>query len=114
MLNPGPLGNISVLGRDTGYTVKYSPLSEGTPKGKGLYLSVYLEPSPNTDMISFLRIIMVNFCIVLQGSVILEEMVLGGHYITVHSLLATLHSILTRTNTGCFVYWEIHFSKREI
>ena len=95
MLNPGPLGNISVLGRDTGYTVKYSPLSEGTPKGKGLYLSVYLEPSPNTDMISFLRIIMVNFCIVLQGSVILEELILsilGWEGNILHSLGAISHS----------------------
>ena len=26
--------NVSVLGRDNGYTVKYSPSSEGVPKGK--------------------------------------------------------------------------------
>ena len=28
---------VSVLRRDEGYTVKYSPPSEGTPKGVGLY-----------------------------------------------------------------------------
>ena len=42
---------VSVLGRDKGYTFKYNPLPEGTPKGKGLYLTVYLESSPNTDII---------------------------------------------------------------
>ena len=26
---------------------------EGTPEGKGLYLTVYSESSPNTDIISF-------------------------------------------------------------
>ena len=30
---------VSALGRDNGYTVKYSPLPEGTPIGKGLYLT---------------------------------------------------------------------------
>ena len=48
---------VSVLGRDQGYTVKYNPLpegvSEGTPEAKGLYLTVYPELSPNTDIISF-------------------------------------------------------------
>ena len=39
---------VSVLGRDEGYTVKYSPPPEGTPKGEGLYLTVYSESSPNT------------------------------------------------------------------
>ena len=34
---------MSVLGRDKGYTVKYNPLPEGTPEGKGLYLTVYPE-----------------------------------------------------------------------
>ena len=36
----------SGLGQDKGYTVNYSPLSEGTSKGKGLYLTVYLKSSP--------------------------------------------------------------------
>ena len=52
---------VSVLGQDKGYTVKYNPLPEGvlrakpegTPEGKGLYLTVYPESSPNTDSISF-------------------------------------------------------------
>ena len=37
--------------------VKYTPLPEGvpegTPEGKGLYLIVYPESSPKTDIISF-------------------------------------------------------------
>ena len=47
------LYTVSVLGRDEGYTVKYNPLPEGVPDGEGLYLSVYPELSPNTDIISF-------------------------------------------------------------
>ena len=48
---------MSVLGRDKGYTVKYKLLPEGVPEGtsegKGLYLTVYPELSPNKDIISF-------------------------------------------------------------
>ena len=48
---------ISVLGREEGCTVKYSPthegVPEGTPEGGGVYLTVYPESSPNTDIISF-------------------------------------------------------------
>ena len=52
---------VSVLGREEGYTVKYTPLPEGVPKGeaqgysegKGVYLTVYPELSPNRDSISF-------------------------------------------------------------
>ena len=48
---------VSILGRDKGYTVKYNPLPEevpkGTIKGKGLYLTVYHDSSPNTRIISF-------------------------------------------------------------
>ena len=50
---------MSVLGLDSGYTVKYniclqefpqaSPL--GTPSGKGLYLPVYLSSGPITDKV---------------------------------------------------------------
>ena len=42
---------MSVLGLNSGYTVKYNPLPlpSGTPSGKGLYLTVYPELSPNTD-----------------------------------------------------------------
>ena len=57
------LCTVSVLGRDEGYTVKYNPLPErfpegrekpeGTPEGKGLYLTMYPNLSPNTDIISF-------------------------------------------------------------
>ena len=39
--------NVSVLGRDKGYTVKYNPspegVPEGTPEGQGVYLNVYPE-----------------------------------------------------------------------
>ena len=48
---------LSVFGQDEGYTIKYNPLPsgvpEGTPEGKGLYLTIYPELSPNTDIISF-------------------------------------------------------------
>ena len=48
---------VSVLGRDEGYTVKYTPcLKEfprakpgGIPEGEGVYLTVYPELSPNMD-----------------------------------------------------------------
>ena len=47
---------VSVLGREEGYTVKYTPLPEGvpegTPEGEGVYLTVYPESSPNTENIS--------------------------------------------------------------
>ena len=43
--------NVSKLGQDEGYKVKYSPSHEGTPKGKRLYLTVHPESSPNTDII---------------------------------------------------------------
>ena len=42
---------VSVLGQDKGYMVKYSPSSEGTPKDKGFYLTVYPELNPNTNSI---------------------------------------------------------------
>ena len=38
---------MSVLGLDSGYTVKYNPL----PSGKGLYLTVYPLSRPNTDTV---------------------------------------------------------------
>ena len=41
---------VSVLGREEGYMVKYNP--HGTPEGKGVFLTVYPESSPNTDSIS--------------------------------------------------------------
>ena len=40
---------VSVLRREEGYTVKYTPLSEGG----GVYLTVDPESSPYTDIISF-------------------------------------------------------------
>ena len=40
---------MSVLGRDEEDTVNYNAL----PEGKGLYLTVYPELSPNMDIISF-------------------------------------------------------------
>ena len=49
--------NISVLGQDKGFTVKYNPLPEevpeGAPEGKGLYVTVYPKLSPNLNIISF-------------------------------------------------------------
>ena len=48
---------VSVLRREKGYTVKYNLLPEGvpdaTPEGKGIYLTVYPESSPNADIILF-------------------------------------------------------------
>ena len=38
---------MSVLGLDSGYTVKYNPL----PSGKGLYLTLYPLSRPNTDTV---------------------------------------------------------------
>ena len=61
LVSPG-MYTVSVLGRDERYMVKSNPLPEGvvprakpkgTPKGKGLYLTVYPESSPKTDIISF-------------------------------------------------------------
>ena len=46
-----PLYTVFVLGRDKGYTAKYNPLPEGTPEGKGLYLTVYPKSSPNKDIV---------------------------------------------------------------
>ena len=44
---------MSVLGLDSGCTVKYnflpSGVPSGTPSGKGLYLAVYPLFCPNTD-----------------------------------------------------------------
>ena len=52
-------GNIvSVLGREEGYTVKYTAWrarTKGTPEGKGVYLTIYPESSPNTGSISFVQ-----------------------------------------------------------
>ena len=46
---------MSVLGLDSGCTVKYNPLPSGvplgTPSGKGLYLTVYPSSRPNTDTV---------------------------------------------------------------
>ena len=38
---------MSVLGLDSGYTVKYTP----PPSGGGVYLTVYPSSRPNTDTI---------------------------------------------------------------
>ena len=46
---------MSVLGLDSGYTVKYNPLPSGVPSGtpscKGLYLIEYPSSCPNTDTV---------------------------------------------------------------
>ena len=42
---------MSVLGLDSGYTVKYSPSPSGVPLGEGLYLTVYPSSHPNTDTV---------------------------------------------------------------
>ena len=52
---------VSILGREEGHTVKYTPPPEGVPEGKarktseggGVYLTVYPKLSPNSDIISF-------------------------------------------------------------
>ena len=44
--------NVSVLGQEEGYTVKYTPPPEGVPEGRGVYFTVYPTSSPNTDIIS--------------------------------------------------------------
>ena len=52
---------MSVLGLDSGYTVKYTPspsgapraLPSGTPSGGGVYLPLYPSFRPNTDTIKF-------------------------------------------------------------
>ena len=38
-----------LLGLDSGYTVKYSPLPKGTPSCEGIYLTVFLLSRPYTD-----------------------------------------------------------------
>ena len=53
-VSPGAVSyTVSVLGRDKGYTVKYSlspeGFSEGFSKGDGLNLTVYPKSSPNMD-----------------------------------------------------------------
>ena len=40
---------MSLLGLNSGYTVKYGPLPLGVPSGKGLYLTIYPLSRPNTD-----------------------------------------------------------------
>ena len=42
---------LSVLGLDSRYTVKYSPLHLEVPSGKGLYLTVYPLSCPSTDTV---------------------------------------------------------------
>ena len=50
---------MSVLGLNSGYTIKYNPLPSGVPSGlalrtvsgKGLYLTVYPSSCPNTDTV---------------------------------------------------------------
>ena len=58
--------------------VKYSSLSEGTLEGRGLYLIEYPKSIPNTDSIHFNDYLFRNyFCIVIQGRVIQEELILS-------------------------------------
>ena len=42
---------MSILGLDSGYTVKYSPSPSGVPSGEGLNLTVYPSSRPNTDTV---------------------------------------------------------------
>ena len=52
---------MSVLGLDSGYTVKYTPppsavpsaLPSVTPEGGGVYLTVYPSSRPNTDTVYY-------------------------------------------------------------
>ena len=53
---------MSVLGLDSGYTVKYPlrlqefprALPSGTPSGGGVYFTVYPSSRPNTDTVFFI------------------------------------------------------------
>ena len=55
---------------------------------------------------------MIDFCIVLQGRVILEELILS---IPLHpSLDALFPCVLPSANSGCSVFWEIHLLKTAI
>ena len=49
--------NVSVLGQEEGYMVKYTPSPKGvpkvTPECEVVYLTVYSKSSPNMDSISF-------------------------------------------------------------
>ena len=55
---------VSGLGQEEGYTVKYTPspegVSEGTPEGEGVYLTVYPESIPNEqtfcDLLTYLHL----------------------------------------------------------
>ena len=49
MINPTEMYSLSLLGRDKGYTVKYT----ASPKGKEVYLTVFPELSSNMDSITF-------------------------------------------------------------
>ena len=64
--------SVFVLLRDKGYMVKYCLLPEGTPEDERLYLTVYRESSPYTNIISFLTILIITPSAVLlsidQGS----------------------------------------------
>ena len=51
--NTAHIITVSVLGREEGYTVKYTPSPEGVPEDEGVCVTVYPESSPNTDSISF-------------------------------------------------------------
>ena len=42
---------LSIIGFDSGYTVKNTPLPLGTPSGEGVYLTVHPSSRPNTDTV---------------------------------------------------------------
>ena len=65
------LNTVSVLGGEEGYTVKYglnprefpSGAARGNFRGLRPYFAVYPESSPNTDIISFLKVTLWPFSV---------------------------------------------------
>ena len=53
---------------------------------------------------------MINFCIVIQGRVILEELIPSVPL----SQRAIIHITLPRETTGCSLYWEVNLFQRAI
>ena len=86
--------------------VKYSLAPEGTPKGIGLFLTIYPPMSPHMVIIQTFIIIMNNFCVVLQGSVIIDKLI---HSIPL-SGRARLHSQLPKGYISKYTPQEVYFT----
>ena len=46
---------MSVLGPNSGYTVKYTPPPSGVPSVGGVFLTVYPSSCPNTDTVNLIQ-----------------------------------------------------------